>query len=141
MNTKHTALAVLLAISLGGNLAASAKTHKTAEEAGTKTEQKVSTSETGKSSTKAEHKKKAHEKKAKAEATSGGAGNTETKAETQKSNPLYRLFAPKTETEKTTTSNRAAGGANHEGQVYVHGYTTKTGKHVEGYWRKKPGQG
>ncbi|HEY9791350.1 MAG TPA: hypothetical protein V6D22_13185 [Candidatus Obscuribacterales bacterium] len=151
MNTKHTALAVLLAISLGGNMAASARSHKTTETSASKTEQTVSTTDTGSSKTRTEHKRKTRERKSKAEAAQPESAQAESesaasKTETKKSNPLFRLFAPletknKTETEKTTTSKKMEDQGSHEGKVYVHGYTTKTGKHVEGYWRKRPGQG
>lgn len=41
-----------------------------------------------------------------------------------------------TQTETRTEANPSAVG--HEGMVFVHGYTRKDGKTVEGYWRKKP---
>ena len=149
MKITQLALSVLLSMALSASLASLAKTsHNTSESSGDKTTAQAESADTGKAAVGGEHKKKRHEKK-QTEASAQEQNKTATTTESKKSNPLFRLFAPQATKKEEATSTEPKKEAksrettlkvsgSHEGEVFVHGYTTKTGKKVEGYWRRKP---
>lgn len=73
-----------------------------------------------------------------ADQTSNRAGADRTSNRTSSVHPSWSRNSKVTPTETATDSSRMPDMANHEGQVFVHGYTKKDGTKVDGYWRNKP---
>jgi hypothetical protein len=140
MKTVQIAPALLISILLAGSLPSFARTsHSSTEPNSTSVDNQITTP-SGKELTKREHRRTAKEKRAEAAEAKSTQESAPAITEEKKPPSLLRLFEPKTSKQATESKQTATSvsSADHQGMVFVHGYTTKTGRKVEGYWRRKP---